>query len=289
MKLSTTLNDFLRYGISHTEAITLLAETPFRHADFAFSRSFTDEHWEQNVASCAEAARTHGITFVQAHAVDVDPVRKDAADELLTAERTLASCAKLGIPHVVFHALFCSDQPYPEGKEHFFEQNRAFYSMLLPMAEHYGVTVLAENSVERHSRGNYYFMTGEDLRDFLDFVDHPFLGAVWDTGHANMRKNDQRKDILTLGKRLKAIHVHDNFADRDAHLAPFMGNTNFDAILQGLISIDFDGYFSFEADNSPMLRLTSTAGPTPSLQVLYDNALFATGKQMLSSFGIFEE
>ena len=131
MKLSTTLHDFTRYGVSLPEAIELLARTPFRHADFCFSPDTTNDRWAQTATRCAEVAQANGITFVQAHGIDIDPLKKDAETELLIAERTLAICAKLGIPHVVFHALFCSDEPYPMGKEHFFECNRKFFSMLL--------------------------------------------------------------------------------------------------------------------------------------------------------------
>ena len=289
MKLSTTTQDFTRYGISISQALDYLAQTPFRHADFGFERETTDDSFEQNAALFAAKAEAYGIRFMQAHGISLDPFKRDRDAELLVAERTLAVCAKLGIPHVVFHALFCGEEQYPAGKEQFFEQNKAFYSLLLPMAEHYGVTLLAENSVELHSKGRYYFMTGKDLAEFVDFVDHPFMGAVWDVGHANIRKNDQYQDILTLGDRLKAVHIHDNLGHGDAHLAPFLGNADFDAVIRALRDVDFKGVFSFEADNCPPLRRDTPIRPTPELQIVYDTALFATGKQMLECYGLFEE
>lgn len=115
---------------------------------------------------------------------------------------------------------------YPNGKEEFFEYNRRMYSLLFTAMEKFGVNILIENSAEANTGGQYYFMTGREMRDFLDWVNHPRLLVVWDTGHANLHLNNQYDDIMALGEKLVGLHIHDNGGNCDEHTMPFMGTLN---------------------------------------------------------------
>ena len=60
-----------------------------------------------------------------------------------------------------------------------------FYNDILDLAEKYGITVMTEN----WDNDATHFSTGEDLAEFIDRMDHPCLGACWDTSHGNLAAN----------------------------------------------------------------------------------------------------
>ena len=49
-----------------------------------------------------------------------------------------------------------------------------------------------------------------------------------------------------LGDRIKCLHIHDNDAHADRHLAPFTGTTNWNHVCTALKSIGYKGDLSFE-------------------------------------------
>ena len=52
--------------------------------------------------------------------------------------------------------------------------------------------------------------------------------------------------IRTLGKRIKALHIHDNDAVSDQHLMPFAGCFRWKEFIDALKEIGYDGDLSFE-------------------------------------------
>ena len=54
--------------------------------------------------------------------------------------------------------------------------------------------------------------------------------------------------IKKLGERLKALHIHDNDRWHDLHQIPFSASIDFDAVVGALKEINYDGYFTLEAD-----------------------------------------
>ncbi len=49
-----------------------------------------------------------------------------------------------------------------------------------------------------------------------------------------------------------AVHVYDKIHGQDIHLAPFTGNTNYDAVINGLLDVGFKGTFTLEAFSIPV-------------------------------------
>ncbi|MBQ7817322.1 MAG: sugar phosphate isomerase/epimerase [Oscillospiraceae bacterium] len=137
-------------------------------------------------------------------------------------------------------------------RERAMEDNIRWLKRLCGIAETYGVGIAVENLPTFPDRPDAPFFSSriEDQCDLIDAVDHPLLGACWDFGHANL--NIQHKDksqqelLLTLGKRLKLVHAHSNYATRDSHLPPTIGTMDWVDALTGLKKIGFDGFFSLE-------------------------------------------
>jgi sugar phosphate isomerase/epimerase len=192
---------------------------------------------------------------------------------------------------------------YPQAREEFFRRNRDFYRSLLPAMEKWNVNVLVENSAEANMGDRYFFMTGEEMRAFADYFDHPLLHCNWDIGHANMRGTDQRMEILAMGDQLRGLHIQDNFGSFDEHIAPFMGTTDLDAVMQGLLEVGYKGYFTFETENmllsygrwpharraAPSVTERRLAAPPLALRRKAAALLFEIGRTILSAYDCFEE
>ena len=307
MKLATQMIDFAGYADGFPNIIRMFKNTPFQYLDFGLYMDFSNDNWRDEINRCAEAAEEIGVSFVQAHAKDFKPFYsdKDIKTEIMMMERSLEACAMLGIPNMVVHAGspegFRAMYPY-HGREEFFEYNKKMYSLLFEAMDKYGVNVLTENSAEANTLGKYYFMKGQEMRDFLDWVDNPRLLAVWDTGHANMRGNNQTEDIIALGDKLAGLHIHDNDGNKDEHTAPYMGILNMDTVMQGLVEIGYSGYFTFESHNFPLraggwpYKRRSFDGannkllqPSTEIKIAAENMLYLTGKYFLEQYGLFEE
>jgi sugar phosphate isomerase/epimerase len=177
------------------------------------------------------------------------------------------------------------------------------------LAEETGVKILVENI--GHPADDNFLLTGKDLCEMLDRVAHPLFAACWDTGHGNLNANNLYETVVLLGKRLAALHVHDNCGyfepsyrhhRIDMHAPPFAtqyASVNYDALLQGLADIGYTGTFNFE-----VLTMTRAIRPAfsyggetvrklelmpLSLWVKANTLLYETGKYMLESYGLFEE
>ena len=77
------------------------------------------------------------------------------------------------------------------------------------------------------------------------------LVACLDIGHAEMRGlGTSAVDMIhALGSKLCALHIHDNDKHRDLHQIPFSKNIDYDAIVKALKEINYQGYFTLEADS----------------------------------------
>jgi tRNA (cytidine(34)-2'-O)-methyltransferase len=194
------------------------------------------------------------------------------------------------------------DITYYDNFAEFFEKNKAFFEQLYPVIEKTGVNVLVENGTRVNMGPNReYFYTGQDMVDFLRYLDHPQIHACWDTGHANCRGNRQYDDLVALGNRLDGIHIHDNDGRCDEHTAPFLGTVDWDSVLRGLVDMGYKGYFTFECDNFPMRgggwpycrrndmpEVAKLQNASLELKLMAENYLFETGKYLLETYGVFE-
>lgn len=310
MKLATTTGDFSRYAKTGAEAVKLFEETGFKHLDYSFynviykNSPFLGKDWKREISDAAEAAARLGFDFVQAHSPDYNPFDRNADHEagMPATLRSLEACGELGIKNIVVHPGFCEEFSYPESREEYFKANKNFYEKLLPTAEKFGVCICTENSAESNMGKKYFFMTGEEMKAFCDFVNHPLLKCCFDVGHANMRNTSIYKDILDIGSDLKAVHIQDNFGSFDEHIAPFCGTLDLDAVIQALQKADYKGYFTFEAENilkssnwphakhlSPEITERKLLLPSVALKKQAEALLYSIGKYILEQYNCFEE
>ncbi len=133
-------------------------------------------------------------------------------------------------------------------------QNAEMFLELLPFAKSCGVKIATENMWNwDHEKNESSFAacsTAEDFKKHLEAVNDDFLVACLDLGHAEMRGSGDGAAhmIRTLGSRLQALHIHDNDRWHDSHQIPFTMSIDFDPIVKTLKEVDYQGWFTLEAD-----------------------------------------
>jgi len=300
MKLATTTGDFSAYTQSQIQALEWIRQSGFRWADYNFGMDYNSRSGiysadpEGYLKKVNAAAENMGISLIQAHAPMGKPL--DPAEEEFRRDTFLCirACEAMGIENLVVHS------GYAVGitKEECFRRNRDFFLPLLEEGEKRGVNVLVEN-FNKMTRPNelYWVDNAPDLAELIRFVNHPRFHAVWDTGHGNLQEMPQHEALGILGKEVFALHVQDNMGIKDAHTLPLSGSTSMDDVMQGLLAIDYRGYFTFEATriflparsrrpHDGELRL---ATPPLSLRLAAEKLLYETGKAILSAYDVYEE
>lgn len=135
------------------------------------------------------------------------------------------------------------------------EKNAEIYAELLPFAKECGVRIAAENmfcwDCEQNISTFAACATAEDFVKHIDTVNDPYLVACLDIGHSEMKMKDVTKSapemIRALGKRLQALHIHDNDKHGDSHQLPLTMSIDFDTVISALKDIGYDGYLTLEA------------------------------------------
>ena len=305
MKLATTTGDFGRYFPDNESKIRALYRAGFRHIDLSLYHDadpasvFMREGWEKEVGHIRAVAEELGMDFVQSHAPGGNPLQYGAGWDLLLAStvRSLEICAMLGIPNTVVHLGWADDLLYEDkaAEEAYFERNMEFIRGLIPTMEKTGVMVLAENTTHANMGSRWYLYTGEEMKDFLRYADHPLLGACWDTGHANV-EGHQYADLTALGGDLRAIHFNDNRGGGDEHVMPYLGTMSVDEVMCGLRDSGYRGVFTFECDSSARpadywqgnrrrWREERIAEPPLAVQEALERALYLCGEAILTAYG----
>ena len=109
---------------------------------------------------------------------------------------------------------------------------------------------LAIENIGKNKSGDKLFgTTPEELLELLDCLDDDnVFGICWDTGHGNLHKINQPEAIRQMGKRLKALHIHDNKGEKDEHQLPYLGNIEWEPLLRALKEVGYAGDFTYECN-----------------------------------------
>lgn len=88
----------------------------------------------------------------------------------------------------------------------------------------------------------YLYNTMADLRTMVEKVNHPNLGAMYDTHHGNIEEKSQAEALKCIAPHLKHIHISEN--DRGT---PGSGQVNWKDFFLTLKEIKYDGWLTIEA------------------------------------------
>ncbi len=135
------------------------------------------------------------------------------------------------------------------------EENAEMYFELLPFAKAHNVRIATENMwnwkpLHKHS-SFAACATPDSFNAHLDAVNDDYFVACLDIGHAEMKGSDTTaaEMIMSLGNRLKALHIHDNDKLHDSHQIPFSMSIDFTSVVNALKEINYNGYLTLEASS----------------------------------------
>ena len=274
MKISTEIDSIVMH-IGEEKAVELVAKTGFDAWDFSMFEMCNNKNGvlvptnhptaQSNYLAFARRLKQigldNGIICNQGHApFPSSPKSKD------WLKRAIECLAEAGGEICIIH-------PMNNGTP---QENAEMYFELLPFAKEHNVKIATENMFNWSNLLNHAKFaacaTPKSFNDHLDAVNDDNFVACLDIGHAEMKgsKTNAPEMIRALGKRLKALHIHDNDKLHDSHQIPFSMNVDFVAVVDALKEIRYDGYFTLEA--SSYLESSKKENVEKGVNDLYNSA-----------------
>lgn len=266
MRLSTTTNILSRYDSTPPEQtvfkqMELCRTAGFEHLDLHLSAQahinypLAGNGWEKWIDAVGNKAAQIGVTLLQGHSFHYRTC--ESTDMTINRQwyeerirRSVIAAERLGIQWLVMHPCdFDSDAEYN------FEKARAFnieyWKPFVEFASNKKVGIAFENlyASGHHAR---YCSQVDELIDFVDAFDNPYVGICWDTGHAHVARQNQPKAIRKIAHRLQAMHIHDNhgIAKGDEHILPYFGTIDWCEIMHAVHEVDYKNNFSLQVKHA---------------------------------------
>jgi D-psicose/D-tagatose/L-ribulose 3-epimerase len=115
----------------------------------------------------------------------------------------------------------------------------------------HGVTI----AIEALNRFETYFLnTAMDAERLATAIDHPNVGILFDTFHANVEEKNVSDALRTVGPHLKHVHACEN--DRGT---PGTGHTDWDGVFRELRALGYDGWVTIESFGFALGELSAAA------------------------------
>ncbi|MBO5935909.1 MAG: sugar phosphate isomerase/epimerase [Clostridia bacterium] len=255
MKISTEIGSAAKL-IGEERAVQYVAEAGFDAWDLSMfamckydkgrqmlsenSHPFASDNYLSFVRKLKQIGLDNGIVCNQSHA----PFPTSCPEIRSYFKRAIECTAEAGGQICIIH---------PDNNKSA-QENAEMYNELLPFAKEHGVKIATENmwnwNDEKDESSFAACSTSESFIEHIDIVNDDFLVACLDLGHAEMRGSGSGavNMIHALGNRLQALHIHDNDKWHDSHQLPFSMSIDFEAVVKALRDINYQGYFTLEAD-----------------------------------------
>lgn len=123
------------------------------------------------------------------------------------------------------------------------QDERMWSTEMLQKAAEYAADaniILAPEALNRFEC--YLYNTMADLSTMVEKVNHPSLGAMYDTHHGNIEEKSQSAAIKHIAPHLKHVHISEN--DRGT---PGSGQVNWEDAYSALKEINYSGWMTIEA------------------------------------------
>ncbi len=239
-------DEFLPCGLVYGDEINDILDRPM------------EEIWN-DFKVFAKMAEKYGITYEQMHApFPMMQKGRDAVNEKMfrITVNSMELCSRMGGKYIVVHPI---NMAYDYSRQQERDFNMAMYKKLIPAARKYGLVVCLENLfLERN--GHLMEGIGSDFNEAAAMVDElnaiageEVFGFCFDVGHANILGKNLYQAVLTMGQRLKILHIHDNDGISDLHTMPYTFargwnpvGTEWEGFLRGLKEIHYQGVINFE-------------------------------------------
>lgn len=117
--------------------------------------------------------------------------------------------------------------------------------------QRHGVTL----AIEPLNRFETYFLnTAADAARLAEEIDHPNIGILFDTFHANIEEKDIAAGYRTVGAHLKHVHTCEN--DRGI---PGSGHVEWPSVTRALQEMHYDGWLTIESFGFALGELSAAA------------------------------
>lgn len=212
----------------------------------------------QSFRSVGEAISNAGLACTsvtvlpdEAHsAISADPASRQGALDRLTwaieCSEALGSEILCGPYHQPL-GVFSGDGPSDDELAHGIE----VHQKAADIAAKSGLTL----ALEPLNRFECYVLnTMAATRDYVQQVNRPNFGALFDTFHANIEEQDPIGCILHSADVIKHVHISEN--DRGT---PGQGHIDFPATMQALHNSGYDGWLTIEAFGNSLPALAAAA------------------------------
>ncbi|HEY9127918.1 MAG TPA: sugar phosphate isomerase/epimerase family protein [Acidobacteriaceae bacterium] len=140
-------------------------------------------------------------------------------------------------------------------------------------------------AIEPLNRFETYFLnTASDAARFCDEVNHPSVGILFDTFHANIEEPDIAAGYRQLGRHLKHVHTCEN--DRGT---PGSGHIEWREVFEALQELHYDGWLTIESFNSNLPEIAAATAiwrdlATPPESIAFEGIHFL--KRMAAQFAL---
>jgi L-ribulose-5-phosphate 3-epimerase len=186
------------------------------------------KHWEIRLSSPDPAVRGQGVAIL---------------------EQCLRDCSAFGGNSVLLVPGRVSGPD--ETHDDVSKRSIAEIRKVLPLASKLGVWILIENV------WNGFCETPEQMRDYIDEIASPWVGAYFDIG--NCRKFGRSEDwVRTLGRRIVKLDVKD-WGDTEGFCKIGDGDVDWPAVRQALAEIKFTGWCTAEVSGGGREELADIA------------------------------
>lgn len=266
MKISTQI-DVLEQRWGMEKAIRTVAAAGFDAFDlslFGMKKAkedcvFNTDAYVDEAKRLRAVADSCGIVCNQAHAPFPSRRPDDTEEHILFNQvieeriiRSMEVASIFGAKQIVVHPMIHLD--YRANKEELKKMNLAFYNRLLPFCREFNIRVCLENMWQRSPYDNKIVASAcndpEEFCAYLDALDPEWFVACLDVGHAALIGYRPEIFVRALGgKRLHALHLHDVDGVSDLHTLPGMSKLDWNAIIDALAEIGYDGELTLEADS----------------------------------------
>ncbi len=254
-----TQTEVLAETFGNENCVRILKRAGFDGIDWSFFEMtegkgvWCADGWKEHARYLKKVADECGIAIVQAHAPFPSSKGEEPFDTVIMQRilRSMQAAALMGVEKIVVHPRHHLE--YGKNRQKLWEENLAFYRSLIPYCEEYGIKVCTENMWQYDNKRRYivdsFCSRPEEFCALLDELDSPWITGCLDLGHCALVGIEPQDFIRAMGKdRLGALHVQDVDYLGDCHTLPFMRQLEWEEICAALAQIDYEGNFTFEAD-----------------------------------------
>ncbi len=240
------------YQTSILDALPSVRDGGFTLIEVCSFPAHLDYHKPDQVRRAAELMQKLAISANSLHAPFADHIdissldprqRKQAVDELNLA---CDAAHALNARYVVIHpGPECACKP---PREEWYHRMICAAGSLNDVARHcreLGLVLLLENMLPHLMFGHT-----SDMLFILGAIRETNVGTCLDTGHAFI-SGDLRTVVHKLSGHLRMLHLNDNHADKDEHLAPGHGAIDWISLMRQLRQWRFHGTFILELHSTP--------------------------------------